>query len=59
MSQTAIFIVGVVVFALTVYGAVMAAGLALTKVEVEESGPPEINIDKKEFKRRFPFSVKY
>ena len=33
----AIFIVGVVVFAITVYGTVMAGGLALTRREVEDN----------------------
>ena len=33
----AIFIVGVVVFAITVYGTVMAGGLALTRREVKEN----------------------
>ena len=31
MSETAIFVVGVIVFAITVYGAVIAGGLALTR----------------------------
>ena len=37
MSETVIFVVGVVVFALTVYGAVMAGGLALTRIEIEQN----------------------
>ena len=37
MSETVIFIVGVVVFATTVWGAVMAGGLAMQRAEIEQS----------------------
>ena len=37
MSETVLFIVGAVVFAITVYGAVMAGGLALTKSSIAEN----------------------
>lgn len=36
MSETVIFIVGIVIFAITVYGTVMAGGMALNRVADEE-----------------------
>ena len=36
MSTTAIFIVGAVIFAITVYGAVIAGGLALARQQLHE-----------------------
>ncbi|MDG1412443.1 MAG: hypothetical protein P8L46_01735 [Acidimicrobiales bacterium] len=59
MSETVIFIVGVVVFALTVYGAVMAGGLALTRIEIEQNPVRQTNVDKEELKKRFPFRMKF
>jgi hypothetical protein len=35
MSSTVVFIVGAIIFAITVYGAVIAGGLALTRKELE------------------------
>lgn len=58
MSYTVIFIIGAVVFALTVYGSVMGAGVALTRrfyeqneayVErpgYEEAGPGKLSSDR-------------
>lgn len=37
MSETALFVIGALVFAVTVYGAVMAGGLALTKSSIVEN----------------------
>ena len=37
MSETVIFIVGVVVFAITVYGTVMAGGAALGRIHPEDT----------------------
>ncbi len=42
MSETVLFVVGIVIFAITIYGAVMAGGLMLTRVELAQepdSGP--------------------
>jgi hypothetical protein len=36
MSETAIFIVGIVIFAITIYGTVMAGGIALNRVADDE-----------------------
>jgi hypothetical protein len=55
VSSSAIFIVGVFVFALTVYGAVMAGGLALTRIEIEQN--PDLQKDGP--KKRFAFRGKY
>lgn len=40
MSEMVIFIIGSVIFAITIYGAVMAGGLALTRRELEERPNP-------------------
>lgn len=37
MSETTLFIIGAVIFAITVYGAVVAGGLALTKGSILEN----------------------
>jgi hypothetical protein len=41
MNEGAVFLIGIVIFAITIYGAVMAGGMALTKVvlDQEPSGP--------------------
>lgn len=36
MNETAIFIVGSVIFAITIYGTVMAGGIALNQVATKE-----------------------
>jgi hypothetical protein len=36
MSVEAIFLVGIIIFAITVYGVVMAGGMALTRVMVSQ-----------------------
>ncbi len=36
MNETVIFIVGIVIFAITIYGTVMAGGIALTQVASKE-----------------------
>jgi len=59
MSDTVIFIVGVVVFAITVYGSVMAAGLALTRIEIEQIPDLEENTHDKRLKKRSRFGLKY
>jgi hypothetical protein len=38
MSETGLFIIGAIVFAITVYGSVMAAGIALSR-RVDEAAP--------------------
>ena len=36
MSETVIFIIGALIFGITVYGAVMGGGAALSRVQTEE-----------------------
>ncbi len=52
MSQTAILIVGVIIFAVTVYGTVMAGGLALTRIEIEQNPDLENSLDEDEREKR-------
>ncbi len=54
--STLIFIVGIVVFAITVYGTVMAGGTALTRAELEQSPSRKAGVDKEELEKRFPNS---
>lgn len=39
MNEPAIFIVGIIIFAITIYGTVMAGGMALTKVVLDQQPP--------------------
>ena len=59
MSETVIFIVGVVVFAITVWGAVMAGGLAMQRAQIEQNPRLKDSVDEEELKKRFPFRVKF
>ncbi|MGI9625136.1 MAG: hypothetical protein ACR2PK_20085 [Acidimicrobiales bacterium] len=59
MSETVIFIIGVIVFAVTVYGAVMAGGLALTRIEIEQNPDLEQSVKDEQLKKRFSFKSKY
>ncbi len=40
MSETALFIVGAIVFAITVYGTVMAGGTLFTRIHIEQNPHP-------------------
>ncbi len=59
MSEMVVFMVGVGVFAITVVGVVMAGGLALTRVEIEQNPELRNKFDEDELKQRFPFRSKY
>lgn len=59
MSETVIFIVGAIIFAVTVYGAVMAGGLALSQIEIEQNPELRARVDEDELTKRFPFNKKY
>ena len=37
MSPTAIFIIGAIIFGITVYGAVIGGGIALGRIELEQN----------------------
>ena len=53
-----IFVIGIVVFACTVYGTVVAGGNAMTRAEIEQNPNRAKGVDKKELKKRFP-KIKY
>ncbi len=59
MSETAILIVGVIVFAITVYGTVIAGGIALTRVEIEQNPEREDGFASQDLKKRLIFRGKY
>ena len=58
MSEPVIFIVGIVVFAITVYGSVIAGGIALTRVEIEQDPALKSDVKKEELDKRLP-KLKY
>lgn len=58
MSENIIFIVGAIIFAVTVYGAVMAAGIALTRVEIHEDPRLSKTVDDDELDKTLP-NVEY
>lgn len=59
MSETAIFVVGAIIFAITVYGVVVAGGLAMTREFVEQNPSVRDGTDAEERKKRFPFRLKF
>ncbi len=58
MSPLAIFIVGVIIFSITVYGAVMAGGLALTRRQLDENVDLDVR-DHEAHSQRLPLNIKY
>ena len=58
MSETVIFLVGIVVFAITVYGSVIAGGIALTRVEIEQDPALKSDVKEEELDKRLP-KLKY
>ena len=57
MIDLVVFIAGSLVFAITVYGTLMAAGIALTRAKLEDQ--PELGgVDPDELDKRVPL-VKY
>ncbi|MBT5756000.1 hypothetical protein OAV07_02155 [Acidimicrobiales bacterium] len=58
MSETVIFLVGIVVFAITVYGSVIAGGIALTRVEIEQDPALKSEVKKEQLDKRLP-KLKY
>ena len=60
MSESALFIIGALVFAITVYGVVMAGGLLLTRSEIDQNddrGRDALHPD--EVPVGLPLNVKY
>jgi len=58
MSETVIFLVGIAVFAITVYGSVIAGGIALTRVEIEQDPALKSEVKKEQLDKRLP-KLKY
>ena len=54
-----VFAVGVLVFAITVYGTVVGGGMALTRREIAQNSNRQHNADDAELARRVPTRLKY
>jgi hypothetical protein len=59
MSESVLFIVGAIVFAITVYGVVMAGGLLLTRSEIDQNDDRGPGPDHAEVQAGLPLNVKY
>ena len=59
MSEAVIFAVGSVVFAITVWGSVMAGGHAMQRAQIEQNPRLKERVDEEELKKRFPFRLKF
>ena len=59
MTETALFIVGIVVFAITVYGVVIAGGLMLSRKELEQDDDLMARVDQHDLEAVVPLQVKY
>lgn len=60
MSETLLFSIGAIVFAITIYGAVMAGGLLLTRIEIDENEDRRRQAEaRNEDSSGVPFDVKY
>lgn len=59
MSDLVVFIVGIVVFAITVYGTVMAGGIAFTRRQLDANPDLLERVDEEELERRVPVNVKF
>ncbi len=59
MSESVLFIVGSIVFAITVYGVVMAGGLLLTRRELAGDEDLQRRSEKAELTAGLPLHVKY
>ena len=58
MSEIVVFAIGVIVFAVTVWGTVVAGGVALSRVEVEQNERRGA-VDRDELEKSFPIRMKY
>ncbi len=59
MSTLALFIFGIAVFTLTVYGVVMAGGLVLTKRTLDEEDPDGATVDRRTDVAGLPVDAKF
>lgn len=58
MSEIVVFAIGVIVFAVTVWGTVVAGGVALSRVEVEQNERRGA-VDRDELEKSLPIRMKY
>jgi hypothetical protein len=59
MSETVVFIIGAIIFAITVYGTVMAGGLVLTRQELKENEELRDRVEGDELESGLPTNVQY
>jgi len=59
MSQTALFIAGVVIFAITVAGSVLAGGLMMTRRQLDQEEDMMRLVDRDDLARMVPRQLKY
>ncbi len=59
MSASLLFIVGVVIFAITVYGVVMAGGLMLTRRELDQDPDLMRHVAREDLESPLPIDLKY
>lgn len=59
MSPLAIFIVGVFIFAITVYGTVMAGGFAFTRRQLDENENLDVRDEEVRSSGEVPLDLKY
>ena len=59
MSELFVFIVGAFIFAITVYGTLMAGGIKLSRREIAENPHLRERLDPEELDKRFPTKAKY
>lgn len=59
MSSAVIFIVGAVIFAVTVYGAVIAGGLSLTRRQLDEDAEFRRRVADDQRDARVPIRAEY
>ena len=59
MSDLIVLIVGIIVFAITVYGTVMAGGIVFTRRQLEQNPSHSEGINEDTLDQRFPVKVKF
>jgi hypothetical protein len=59
MSASLLFIIGVVIFAITVYGVVMAGGLMLTRRELDQNADLMRGVAQVDLESPLPIGLKY
>ena len=59
MNESVLFVVGAFIFAITIYGAVMAGGLMLTRVELDQEAELAGPSSDAEPPTRLPFNRRY